>query len=376
MSSTTSNDPGELASLGESIAEVLSNESSSLRLHEFINGKRDLSPAIWKLAAELGWLGIGLSEADGGLGMGRAGLAVLHRELGRHAAPGPFIATLSLAQWLSNHGSAALKDEPLARMVAGELTAAIPATVVGTGERLSLNKGKVRGGVAHMLGSAGAGIALVAYADEAGQEGWGLVTIDGRQARLTRSPQWDMTREVCRLDCDDAPLSVLETTGFSLAAESLAHDFALAVVNDSLGGMEASVDKTVAYLKERVQFDKVLASFQALKHRAANLAAKIETTRELTLHAMESADGEPGDALLWSMMAKASSTDAYAWVSQDCLQLFGGVGFTWEYDCHLYLKRARLNQSLVGSSGACLDDASHRLVAATRAGRNVTEMSL
>jgi alkylation response protein AidB-like acyl-CoA dehydrogenase len=366
----------ELESLGESIAEVLRNESSSLRLHEFINGKPDLPSSIWKLAAELGWLGIGLPEEDGGLGMGSAGLAVLHRELGRRTAPGPFIATLCLAQWLSTHGSAEQKDSHLARIIAGELSAAIPAAPVGTAERLSLRKGSVQGSAPHMLGSAGAGVALVAFTDEGGQEGWGLVAIDGRQARLTRSSQWDMTREFCRLDCDNAPVSRLEIEDFSVATESLVGEFALAVVNDSLGGMEASVENTVAYLKERVQFDKPLASFQALKHRAANLAAKIETTRELSLHAVEAAAGSDSDATFWALMAKASCTDDYVWVTQDCLQLFGGVGFTWEYDCHLYLKRARLNQLLVGSSGYCRDEASRRMVAATRAGRNITEMSL
>lgn len=375
MSGTTDTPRDELDNLGESIAEVLRNECSSLRLHEFINGKLDLPPSIWKLAAELGWLGIGLPEADGGLGMGSDGLAVLHRELGRRTTPGSFIATLSLAQWLSAHGSATQKGSYLARIIAGELTAALPATVVGSGERLALRDGKLQGRLAHMLGSANAGLALVAFSEGTGREAWGLVEIDGRQARLSRTPGWDLTREVCCLECDAAPVARIEMD-FMAGLDALSREMSLAVACDSLGGMEASVENTVAYLKERVQFDKVLASFQALKHRAANLAARVETTRELTLYAVESVTAGQSDATLWCMMVKASVTEGYAWVAEDCLQLFGGVGFTWEYDCHLYLKRARLNHVLVGNNGACLDEASHRMIAATRAGRNVTEMSL
>jgi alkylation response protein AidB-like acyl-CoA dehydrogenase len=118
----------------------------------------------------------------------------------------------------------------------------------------------------------------------------------------------------------------------------------------------------------------VLASFQALKHRAANLAVEVEVSARLNDQALEAAARRDPDASLWIHLAKATASDTYAWVTQDCLQLHGGVGVTWEFDCHLFLKRARLNQALGGDNPSHLDAAELALAHSVREGRSIMEL--
>ena len=132
--------------------------------------------------------------------------------------------------------------------------------------------------------------------------------------------------------------------------------------------------QTIDYLKGRTQFDRVLASFQALKHRAANLAAEVEVSRHLNDQALDATARRDPDAGLWIQLAKATASETYAWVTQDCLQLHGGVGFTWEFDCHLFLKRARLNQALAGDNRTNMDAAESALAQSVRAGRSAVEI--
>jgi alkylation response protein AidB-like acyl-CoA dehydrogenase len=132
---------------------------------------------------------------------------------------------------------------------------------------------------------------------------------------------------------------------------------------------------TVDYLKSREQFGVKIGSFQALKHRAADLAASIELADRLVEQAVEAAQAGGEAAAFWSAVCKAQVTDAAVFVAQDCLQLHGGIGFTWEYDCHLYLKRARLNQVLAGANGALREGGFQLLADAVRAGAPILEIA-
>src|SRR5581483_8851445 len=129
----------DLAALRESITAVLEEQCDSLAVHAFIDGKNQLDQDLWRQAAELGWLAVGLPEAFGGLGMGVRGLDVLHGELGRHMVPGPFIATLSAAHAIADAGDEALKENWLPRVASGEVSLAVPAVLAAkTGGKIAL----------------------------------------------------------------------------------------------------------------------------------------------------------------------------------------------------------------------------------------------
>jgi alkylation response protein AidB-like acyl-CoA dehydrogenase len=344
-------DEEDLEALSESIGKVLASDADREHLHAHLDGKMALDEQLWSRAAELGWLAIGLPEEGGGLGFGARGLDALHRQLGRRVAPGPFIASLSAAQALAEAGYG---GGWLARLGAGEAKLAVPALV--TNEPLA--KG------AWLLGDTGSDAALVPI----GGGDWGLVALEGAQS----IELWDHSRSLFTADLGSG--DPIETIDGAVSAALARHLF-LALASDSIGGARAVLELTVAYMKEREQFGRPIASFQALKHRVADHMTEIVSGEEFLGLAVASAAGGNPDADIWAKLAKARCTESYLRIAQDCLQLHGGVGFTWEFDVHMYLKRARLSEMLVAPNSRLKDEAAVGLADAFAAGREPLELA-
>jgi alkylation response protein AidB-like acyl-CoA dehydrogenase len=365
--------PIDLSALRESVADLLSAECGRRAVHLFIDGENALDRTLWTQAAELGWLAIGLPEAYGGLGFGEQGLDVLHRELGRWLAPGPFISTLSAASWLSNVGGEAERQAYLPRISAGELTVAIPADLRRPPSLKSV-EGRVSGRSALLLGSADAGLAIVPIGRADGAAAWALIETDTSDAQLAAQPTWDRTRQMCVLSCDGAkPAAVIEDAEGD-AAVALNRQIALAAASDSIGGAGAVSAQTIEYMKTRVQFDRPIGAFQAMKHRAADLMILIATQENLLDQGVEAAQRRSPHADMWAALAKAGVTSTYRFIADDCVLLHGGIGFTWEYDCHMFLKRARLNETLGMSNPDLYDLAAAALSRASADHRSTAEL--
>ncbi|MGK2910585.1 MAG: acyl-CoA dehydrogenase family protein [Sphingobium sp.] len=348
-------DQADLDALRDSISSVLSEQCGSLAVHAFLDGKSDLDRRLWQQAAELGWFGIALPEQYGGLGMGALALSVLHSELGRYTAPGSFIATLSAAQALVETASDDVKTIWLPRFAAGEISAAVP---------VSIGEGTALGRIV-LLGSEDADIALVPAAEGR----WAMIDLAG--AQVERAAFWDLTRAVIEIDVKGLPLLATLPAATGTALENA---MALAVAADSIGGARAIAEQTVDYLKNRQQFGRAIASFQAIKHRAVDLVALVTTNDHVVAQAADMAIRGDVDAALWAALAKAEAADAFVFIAADCVQLHGGVGFTWEYDCHIFLKRARFNEMLIAPNPQMRDRASAGLAASVRAGRTTLEL--
>ena len=349
-------DEADLDALKDAISRVLEGEADRLRLHDHIDGKIRLGRSLWSKAVELGWIGIGLPTECGGLGFGPQGLNILHREIGARVAPGPFMASLSAAQALAEVADFETRSIWLPRLAAGECSLAVAALPLSANVRDNI----------WLLGADDAEAALVPTSEDT----WGLVSL----AEAVPVQVWDRTRTVFSIDlAKTKPVAVLpgEATG-----SSLARHLALAAASDSIGGARAITQQTVAYMKEREQFGRPIASFQALKHRIADLMTMIVSGDEIVSLAVEAvAAGDP-DANIWVNLAKARATDTYVHASTECLQLHGGVGFTWEFDVHMYLKRARLNEMLVASNLDMRDRAAAGFADALRAGKQPLELAL
>jgi len=364
----------DLDMLRENVARVLETQCDSQAVHAFIDGKSDLDRTLWATAAELGWLAMALPEAYGGLGLGVRGLDVLHRELGRRMAPGPFISTLAASLWLAELASESDRETWLPRIAAGEVTVAIPAAL-GEDAVLSLQGGRLSGQL-RVLGSQASNLALVPVGAGRAVQSWALIAVDGQHAKAERLGIWDLTREVCTLTCDGAEplLTVADTDG--RASRLLSRLLALGVASDSVGGTAGIAHQTIAYFKTRKQFDRLIGSFQALKHRAADMVAGISTQEHLVAQGVEAAASEAFDADMWAALAKAGAGDYFSFVAGDCIQLHGGVGHTWEFDVHIYVKRARLNTVVGGDSRIQRDFAADELAKATRNGLSTMELAL
>jgi alkylation response protein AidB-like acyl-CoA dehydrogenase len=302
----------------------------------------DALPPFWSELAGLGWLGLAVPEAGGGQGAGHAALAVVFEELGRVVAPGPMLPTAWAAGLVAGAGE--LQEDLAAgrRVGAVALGGDVRAAAAGGGLRLTGVTGPVLGG-----GVAGAVVVPLVLA---GEERWAVVEdVDGAAARVTPLPALDPTRGIARLDLLDAPATLLagltrhrvEAVGVALAAAEAA------------GGAAWCVDTAAAYARERRQFGRPIGQFQAVKHRCADMLVRLEQVRAVAWDAAAALDGGDAagpEAALAVAAAGAMAFEAYAAVAKDCIQVLGGIGFTWEHHAHLYLRRALALRQLFGAA--------------------------
>lgn len=347
----------ELAEIRGSIATVLEEQCSSLALHAFIDGRDALDERLLRLSAELGWLAVSLPEAQGGFGLGAAGLAILHGELGRVAAPGAFLATSIAVETLAR--SSAAEDAGVSALI---------AEVIGGGATLAVAAKpdqSAADGQLWLLGAEGAAAALVAGSGD------DLLLIDLAGAAISRMQIWDATRSMLTI----APSGCRTIATLAGARPLFDALFAIALAADSAGAARGILDRTIGYMKEREQFGRPIGSFQALKHRAADHLVHTIVADRMVWQAVDHFGGDTPAARLWPMLAKANVTDAAVRVAGDCVQLHGGVGYTMEYDPHVYLKRVRLNEMMLASNALLRDRAEQAFGEAVMGGDDVLEIA-
>lgn len=289
------------------------------------------------------------------MGGGPAELAVLQLAIGAHVAPLPFLGTALLGEALTGWGGS-LADELLPQVAAGATVGAVAdpsaALLRLTPEGQDF---RIDGKVALLDGLAADWMIIPV---ESGNGERGLAMLAADSAGLTRTPRpvADRTRSVVTLACDQVALpreQLVQGEQAAILCARINLVAALLLASDAIGGADFILDSTIDYLKTRVQFGKPIGTFQALKHRVAELKTSLEMARGL----VASAVGKAGDtdAALWATMAKSMACDTYHRIAGEAVQLYGGIGFTWEHQAHLYLKRATLDRTLFGDTAALED---------------------
>jgi alkylation response protein AidB-like acyl-CoA dehydrogenase len=329
---------------------------------------------LWRTFGEAGWLGILVPEALGGAGLGLLDAAVLLHELGRAVAPGPFLASsVAAVVALREGGSRAQQEEWLPRLAAGEAIATL-ALFEGAEARLegaALRDRAARRAGGFLLDGAKlfveygqlADLVLAAFRTarpKAGGDfdGVGLFAVPGGARGLKKEPlvSIDETRRSAELRFRGLALpreALLAGARGSDSARALRRALdacAVGIAAESLGGAERALERAVEYVKVREQFGRPVGSFQAVQHMAAEAAARIEPARALVWYAAWAFDARPKEAPLAASMAKAACCDVYRFVARSAVEMYGGVGFTWENDMHFYLKRALVNAAAFGDS--------------------------
>lgn len=300
--------------------------------------------ALWTaFCTELGLSGVGIPEAMGGAGLGMVERAILAEEAGRHTAALPFLASLGLAApAILAGGSAEQRSRLLPGLASGDRIASFAVASADGAAGAALGDGTLTGTALHVPHGAVADLFVVVATN-----GVAIVERGAPGLAVTPLTSMDQTRPYARLDFD------------SVAAEALADPRAatnaafvtgwLAIAADALGGAQACLDRTVAYAQERVQFGRAIGSFQAYKHRLADMMVEIEQARSAVYWAACAIDEGSDEAMFAVHAAKAFACDTYSHCAGEMIQLHGGIGFTWEHDAHLFFKRARSNASLLGA---------------------------
>lgn len=362
--------------LRETIREVLDREAGSDRTRHAMSQPVGHDTNLWERISELGWTGIAIPEEYGGAGTSLVELGVVVQELGRCLAPCAFVpSVVFFGGALLVAGTSDQRAKLLPRIASGDLLASValigPAgrcepdglaiEIEGRGSELSL-----RGNASYVPDADVAELILVAGRTREGDLALVVVETGLDSVEITPQPLFDPTRRFSHLNLHDVVVpreAMLDPAdGGTRLHERLVDLGAIATACDSVGGAARVLEAILSYTKARHQFGRPVASFQALKHRCADMMILVEGSAVSAARALEAFAGEQADARVAISEAKFFTAESYTHVAQEGVQMHGGVGFTWEYDCHLYLKRAMLNQALLGDSRWHRDRAANALL--------------
>ncbi|MBW3662490.1 MAG: acyl-CoA/acyl-ACP dehydrogenase [Actinobacteria bacterium] len=322
--------------LRESVRGVLERECSAEVLRRRIEGG-ERPEALWQRMVELGWPALTIPTEYDGLGFGFAELLVVLEEIGRAAAPGPLLPTVT--QLLP---AVAREVDLLADIAAGNRTGSLV-----TGD-LRLDGDAVQGTARHVLEGSWVDTFVVVVASEGDAT---VHLVDATQTQRTPEQTVDATRELTTVTFDAAPA---RQVGGRDLAEAVRDHATIGLACETVGTIQRLLTMTLDYVRVREQFDRPIGSFQAVKHQLADAHVATEKAQAVTWYAaLTVAEDDPRRSLAGSM-AKAAAGEAARLVAARAVQLHGGIGYTWEHDLHLYVKRARADAVLLG------DPAAHR----------------
>jgi alkylation response protein AidB-like acyl-CoA dehydrogenase len=318
---------------------------------------RGESEALWKEMAELGWLGLALPEDAGGSALGLVETAILQEELGRAACPSPYLPTVLAAMAIDRFGNAAQKSHWLPAVASGaaRATVALMERDLAGGAAAVQTRADERGGKVLLTGvkqfvpwahvadvilvPARRGTALSVYAVERSAPGVAVSPLTGM----------DPGTRLGRLTLEGAAVAA-EAALPGDAFDFLLQHGAVGAAAEMLGAARRCLDMAVEYAKVREQFGQPIGSFQAIRHKCAEMLLEVENSHAATYYAAWALASGAEDGVLAASVAKSYVNDAARRVCGDAIQVHGGIGFTWEYDLHLYFKRAKALEPQYGDA--------------------------
>jgi len=363
----------EQEELRRTVRSFLEDKSPSAEVRRLMETEEGFDPAVWRqMAEQLGLQGLAIPEEYGGSGFTYVELVVVLEEMGRALLCAPYFSTIALAaNTILHSGDDAARKELLPGIASGETIATlaftedngrwdaegITMTATKSGGAYTLDGHKMfvldghTAGVIVVAARTGDGISLFQVAGDAS----GL----GRTALQTM----DQTRKQARLEFSGVPAKLIGAEGKGWDTLGRVLDLAaVALAAEQVGGAQKCLDMAVDYAKVRVQFGRPIGSFQAIKHKCADMLLEVESAKSAAYYAGWAAAELNDELPVVASLAKAYCSDAYFHAAAENIQIHGGIGFTWEHDAHLYFKRAKSSELLLG------DPTYHRELLAQRIG--------
>lgn len=349
----------ELDLIRSTASQFLADRLPMEKVRELMMSEEGFDAGIWKEMAAMGWTGLGIPEELGGAGFGPVEMGVLLEEMGRVVTPGPFFASAVLATiTIQEVASADQQEELLAAMASGEKVATLaiferphdwspgtPSTRATRTDEGWVITGRKRA----VLSGSSADMILVTAAIE---DGVGVFVVDPNTdgVTITSEPALDPTRRQSSIEFESATVPKAARLGGGDATAGLARALGLAsaaLAAEQVGGAQACMEMSVEYAKSRYQFGRPIGSYQAIKHRCANMLMKVEHARSAAYYAVR-VTGDREELAVAAPLAACVASEAYTWVAGENIQVHGGIAFTWEHDAHIYLKRAKASSLLFG----------------------------
>ncbi len=339
--------------LREAVRTTLAREAPRDYVRRMVDDERGFSDKMWSTIASLGWTGTLIPESAGGLGLGLVDLVVIQEEMGKLPMPGPFYSSAVFATLAAVRLGA---EELLADLASGARRGTVALDELGHGDpsdrvrTLATPDGEgwsLEGLKPVVLDGHTADWAIVAARTE---EGLGSFLLEEPSAQLV--PSLDVTRKVSRLELGGRRARRIGPPGDQSALwRRIADDAAVALCAELVGVCEAAMDLAVDYAKDRVQFDRPIATFQVIKHKTADMLRQLELSRVGTHYAAWTSDVDDPQREAAAAMCKGFVGEAANYITAEDIQIHGGVGFTWEVDAHLYYRRAKQDDLLLGYQG-------------------------
>lgn len=368
----------EQEELRRTVRQFLEAKSSSPEVRRLMETAEGYDEAVWnQMGQELGLQGLHIPEAYGGQGFSFIELGIVLEEMGRVLLCAPYYSTVVLAaNAILNAGSEAQKQAHLPSIASGESIATLAFTEPNgkwdasgitmeakpSGDGYALNGTKmfvIDGHVADKI------VVVARIAGTTGEDGISFFTVAGDAPGLTRTAlsTMDLTRKQAKLEFSNVQADALGEPGKGWAALSRTLDqAAVGLANEMVGGAQLVLEMSVEYAKVRVQFGRPIGSFQAIKHKCADMLLEVESSKSAAYYSAWAAAEDSDELPVVASLAKAYCSDAYFHCAAENIQIHGGIGFTWEHDAHLYFKRAKSSEILLG------DATYHRELLAQRIG--------
>lgn len=348
----------EQEALRDVMRAFLARYSSEAEVRTAMESLSGYDATAWKTAADqIGVQALAIPEEMGGAGYGFDELAIVMEETGRSLFPAPVLSTTVLATSALVAVGDPVAREYLARIATGDLIATVAVSEallhwdledILTNAKQSGADWRLSGSKPYVLDGAQAGLIVVAarttdgislFAVESGADGMVVDALDSM----------DQTRRFARVSLDATPAVPLGEAGQGWETLRGVYDRALvALACEQVGGAQAALDLTVQYVNMREQFGRPIGSFQAIKHRCADLLVEVESARSAAAYASTAVVAGTDDASVAASIAKVYCSQAFYHVAAECIQMHGGIGFTWEHPAHLYFKRAKSSEALFG----------------------------
>ena len=363
----------EQEDLRASIRSFLESKSAEASVREVMETTEGYDKAVWdQLGGQLGLQGLAIPEEFGGQGYTYVELIIAFEEMGRSLLCAPFFSTVALAaNALLVSGDDAAKKEFLPGIASGETIATVALTedsgrwdeagvtleATASGDGYTLTGHKM-----FVLDGHTANLILVAAKTA---NGISLLAVKGDAAGITKTAlsTMDQTRKQARLEFDGTPATLVGTEGAGWATIAKTLDLAaVALAAEQVGGAQKCLEMAVQYAKDRVQFGRPIGSFQAIKHKCADMLLEVESAKSAAYYAGWAAAEDSDELPVVASLAKAYCSDAYFHATAENIQIHGGIGFTWEHPAHLYFKRAKSSELFLG------DPTYHRELLAQRLG--------
>jgi alkylation response protein AidB-like acyl-CoA dehydrogenase len=366
----------EQRALAESVRRFLADRMPLSRVRELMDTQDGTDEKVWAYAgSQLGLQGLAVPEKYGGAGFTFTEQAIVLEELGAALYPGPYLASavLAVTALLASSDEAA-KQDLLPGIASGEVVATLafteddgswePAAIALAATRSADGGWVLDGHKSYVLDGHSAGLILVVGRTVDGA-GLSLFAVPADAPGLDREalPTLDQTRKMGRLVFASVPARLIGAPGEGASILARTLDVAaIALAAEQLGGAQRALDMAVAYAKVRYQFGRPIGSFQAIKHRCADLLLEVESLRSAVGYAAAAVAEDSPEVPVVAALVKALASDTYFHVAAENIQIHGGIGFTWEHDAHLYFKRAKACELLLGDANY------HRERLATRIG--------